>query len=174
MFFTDYQMVTLKKIEYEKSRNSAARYIKYLNILENNESKNLLRYLKFDNAPQLTYSVFFRNRNVSFNLFPFLIDYNALTNELDFQLFFYQCLEDESGLCYFSIKSEKEKIINYMAKAAESMEIKSEAQKNDLQRNLRLDMVCRQFEEAMNTLLGSNFRFRPKVSEVNDDIMGNL
>ncbi|MCG6190965.1 hypothetical protein [Maribellus maritimus] len=174
IFLADYQLVTLKKIEYEESRNSVAWYIKDLNILENNESKNLLRYLKFDNTPQLTYSVFFRNRNTSVNLFPFLIDYNALTNESDFQLLFYQCREGESGLRYFSSKSEKEKVIDYMATAAESMEIKSETQKNELQKNIRLDMVSKQFEEAMNTLLGTNFKFKPKVSEINDDLLGNL
>jgi hypothetical protein len=174
IFLTNYQLVTLKKIEYEESRNNAARYIKDLNILENNETKTLLRYLKYDNTPQLTYSVFFRNKNRSVNLFPFLLDYNALTNESDFQLFFYQCRDGESGLRYFSIKSEKEEIINYMATATESLEIKSEDQKNELQKNIRLDLVTKQFEEAMNTILGTNNRFKPKGSGLNADNLSNL
>ena len=163
-FFTNYQLVTLKKIEYEEARNAAARYIKDLNILDKKEAKNLLRILKYDNTPALTYSVFFRNENRAVNLFPFLIDYNALTNETDFQLFFYQCKEGESGLRYFSIKSENEEIINYMATSTESIEIKSDEQKNELQKNIRLDLVTKQFEEAMNTLLGTSIHFKPKGS----------
>jgi HD superfamily phosphodiesterase len=103
-----------------------------------------------------------------------LLDYNALTNESDFQLFFYQCREGESGLRYFSIKSENEEIINYMATAAGSMEIKSEDQKNELQKSIRLDLVTKQFEEAMNTILGTKYTFKPKGSNLNADNLSNL
>ena len=161
-FFTNYQLVTLKKIEYEESRNSPARYIKDLNVLEKHEAAELKRLLKYDNMPAKTYSVFFRNKNRSVNLFPFLLDYNALTNEEDFQILFHQCLEGESGLSYYSIKTEKEEIIHYMANTAERIEIKSEEQKEEMQRNLRLDLVPKQFEEAMNTILGTSFSFKPK------------
>lgn len=173
-FLTNYQLVTLKKIEYEESRNSAARYIKDLNILEKKEAKNLLRILKYDNVPALTYSVFFRNEKKAVNLFPFLLDYNALTNETDFQIFFYECREGESDLRYFSIKSEINEVISYLATASESMEIKSEEQKNELQKNIRLDLVAKQFQEAMNTILGTAVSFKPKGSGHKDINLGNL
>jgi hypothetical protein len=167
-FFTCYQLVTLKRIEYESARNSAARYIKDLNILEKKEAKGLLRYLKYDNTPTQTYSVFFRNKNRSINLFPFLLDYNALTNELDSQIFLYECMEEENGLRYFSLQSENEEIIRYSATSTESMEVKSEEQKNEVQRNIRLDLVVKQFEEAMNTILGTTFSFKPKENVLPD------
>ena len=174
IFFTNYQLVTLKKIEYEEARNSAARYIKDLNILDKKETKNLLRILKYDKTPALTYSVFFRNENKAINLFPFLLDYNALTNETDFQIFLYQCRENESGLQYFSVKSENEEIINYMATGTETMEIKSEEQKNELQKCIRLDLVVIQFEEAMNTILGTDFHFKPKGNDKKVKSLGNI
>ncbi len=174
-FFTIYQLVTLKKIEYEEARHHAARYIKDLSILETKKVKNLLRYLKYDNTPAETYSVFFRNKNKSVNLFPFVLDYNALMNELDFQIFFYECSESESGLRYFSIQSENDEIINYTATPpTESMEVTSEEQKNEVQRNIRLDLVIRQFEDAMNTILGTTFCFKPKASELYADNLSNL
>ena len=174
-FFTIYQLVTLKKIEYEEARHHAARYIKDLSILETKKVKNLLRYLKYDNTPAETYSVFFRNKNKSVNLFPFVLDYNALMNELDFQIFFYECSESESGLRYFSIQSENEEIISYTATPpTESMEVTSEEQKNEVQRNIRLDLVIRQFEDAMNTLLGTTFCFKPKANELYADNLSNL
>lgn len=173
-FFTSYQLVTLKKIEYESARNATARYIKDLNILEKKEAKNLLRYLKYDNTPTQTYSVFFRNKNKSINLFPFLVDYNALTNEPDSQIFLYECMEEESGLRYFSLQSEGEEIINYSATSTESMEVKSEEQKNEVQRNIRLDLVVKQFEDAMNTILGTSFSFKSKASGLYSDNLSNL
>lgn len=173
-FFTNYQLVTLKKIEYEEARNSAARYIKDLNILDKKETKNLLRILKYDKTPALTYSVFFRNENKAINLFPFLLDYNALTNETDFQIFLYQCRESESGLQYFSVKSENEEIINYLATETETMEIKSEEQKNELQKCIRLDLVVKQFEESMNTILGTDFHFKPKGNYQKVKSLGNI
>ncbi len=174
IFFTNYQLVTLKKIEYEEARNSAARYIKDLNILDKKETKNLLRILKYDKTPALTYSVFFRNENKAINLFPFLLDYNTLTNETDFQIFLYQCRENESGLQYFSVKSENEEIINYMATGTETMEIKSEEQKNELQKCIRLDLVVIQFEEAMNTILGTDIHFKPKGNYQKVKGLGNI
>jgi len=173
-FFSRYQLVTLKKIEYESARNSPARYIKDMNILEKKEAKNLLRYLKYDNTPTQTYSVFFRNKNRSVNLFPFLLDYNALTNEFDSQLYLYECTEEESGLRYFSLQSENEEVISYSATSTESMEVKSEEQKNEVQRNIRLDLVVKQFEEAMNTILGTTFSFKPKGSDLYVDNLSNL
>ena len=173
-FFTCYQLVTLRKIEYQAARNSAACYIKDLNILDKKDAKHLLRYLKYDISPAQTYSVFFRNKNTSINLFPFVLDYNALTNELDFQIFFYQCRESESELRYFSIQSEDEEIISYTATSTESMEVTSEEQKNEVQRNIRLDLVVKQFEEAMNTILGTEFSFKPKESDLYADNLSNL
>jgi hypothetical protein len=173
-FFSCYQLVTLKRIEYESARNLPARYIKDMNILERKEDKNLLRYLKYDNAPAQTYSVFFRNKNMSINLFPFLLDYNALTNEFDSQVFLYECVQEECGLRYFSLQSEDKEIINYNATSTESMEVKSEDQKNEVQMNIRLDLVVKQFENAMNTLLGTAFRFKSKESTLYADNLGNL
>ena len=173
-FFSSYQLVTLKRIEYESARNSPARYIKEMNILEKKEDKSLLRFLKYDNAPAQTYSVFFRNKNKSVNLFPFLLDYNALTNELDSQVFLYECMNEESGLRYFSLQSEDEAIINYNATSTESMEVKSEDQKNEVQRNIRLDLVVKQFEDAMNTLLGTTFKFKCKENDLYADSLSNL
>ena len=96
-------------------------------------------------------------------------------NELDFQIFFYECNESESGLRYFSIQSENEEIISYTATPpTESMEVTSEEQKNEVQRNIRLDLVIRQFEDAMNTILGTTFSFKPKASELYADNLSNL
>lgn len=166
-FFANYKLVTIKRIEYEESRNSAAKYIKDITILEKKETENLIRVLKYDNSPALTYSVIFRNKNKAINLFPFLLDFNALINAAGFQLYFYQSSNGKSGINYYSLKSEEEKTIFYKAAAAKTVEqIEDEDKKNRLQKKIRLDLVTKQFEEAMNTLLGTNFKFEPQEDEM--------
>ena len=54
------------------------------------------------------------------------------------------------------------------------MEVKSEEQKNEMQRNIRLDLVVKQFEDAMNTILGTTFSFKPKGNDLYADNLGNL
>jgi len=81
---------------------------------------------------------------------------------------------EDNGLRYFSLQSEDEEIINYNATSTESMEVKSEDQKNEVQRNIRLDLVVKQFEDAMNTLLGTTFRFKRKESNLYADTLNNL
>ena len=57
-------------------------------------------------------------------------------------------------------------IIEYVEKPEKNrMEINSDDQKNDLQKKIRLNTVTKQFEEAMNMLLGTNFSFRLKVTD---------
>ena len=167
-FFTTHQLVTMKKVEYEETRNTTPRYIKDFSILEKKEAQNLQRILNYDNKPSLTYALFFRNGRNAINLFPFLLDFNALTNEQDFQIYFYESRNGNSGLRYFSIKNEKEDSIHYRAAATDAREILSEEQKNAEQKIIRLDLVIRQFEDALNTVLDADVRFEaidstPKV-----------
>lgn len=169
-FFTNYQLVTMKRVEYEEARNTAPRYVKDFSILEKKEAKNLQRILKYDNRPSLTYAIFFRNEHNAVNLFPFLLDYNALTNEQDFQIYIYESRIGKNALRYFSIKSEKEDTISYMGIATEPKEIKSEEQKNEEQKNIRLDLVIKQFEEAMNTILDADEHFQPKTDTLVDKL----
>jgi hypothetical protein len=159
--FTRYQLVAMKRIEYEEARNTEPRYIKDFSILERKDARALQRVLKYDNRPAVTYAIFFRNDRHAVNLFPFFLDYNALTNEQDFQIFVYECRQDKSGLRYFSIKSEEEPTLSYRATKTDLREIQSEEQKNEEQKNIRIDLVIKQFEEAMNTLLDTGERFEP-------------
>jgi hypothetical protein len=170
-FLSNYKLITLRKIEYEETRNSDATYIKDLNILEKKEAKSMQHILKYDNAPALTYSVYFINEKKAVNLFPFLLDYNALTNEADFQIYFYEYWNSESGLRFFCIKSEDDEDIDYLATEKKAVEIEDEDQKTKLQAKIRKDMVVKQFEEAMNTLLGTNTNIQPKKSVVTEPLI---
>ena len=158
-FFTTYQLVSMKKVEYEQIRNTRPRYIKDFSILEKKESKNLQRILKYDENATLTYALFFARERITVNLFPFFLDFNTLTNEQDFQIYCYECRQGNSGLRFLSLKTEKEDTIYYRATQAGVREIATEEQKNEEQKNIRLDLVIMQFEDAMNTILDTDEHF---------------
>lgn len=154
-FFTDYQLVSMKKVEYEQIRNAQPRYIKDFSILEKKETKALQRILKYDDNASLTYALFFAKERIAVNLFPFFLDYNSLTNEQDFNIYAYECREGTNGLRFFSLKTEKESAIYYKGVKAGTTLISTDEQKNEEQKNIRLDLVINQFEDAMNTILGT-------------------
>jgi hypothetical protein len=164
----------MKRVEYEQTRNSEPRYIKDFSILERKDAANLQRVLRYDNKPSLTYAMFFRNESTAINLFPFLLDYNALTYEQDFHIYFYECREGNNGLRYFSTKNEKTEIIRYQAAETNTREIKSDEQKNEDQKNIRLDLVIKQFEDALNTILDADVHFVAADSSQKLDNMDNF
>ncbi len=161
-FFSDYQLETIKEVEYEEARNAPARYIKDMNTLEGLESNTPSRRLIYEEAPSVTYSVFFSDGINRVSLFPFLLDYNALTGEADFQIYFYECMVGQNAIRFYSIKNGNENAtISYTKTEFGNKKIKSENEKNELLKSIRLDLVIKQFESAMNTILGSKFQFEP-------------
>lgn len=169
-FFANYKLITLKKVEYEEARNSTARYIKDFNVLEKKEENKQNRVLKYDMKPSPGYSVLFQNNKRVVNLFPFLIDYNALANENDFQIYFFECMVGESELVFFSINSEKEESLKYRGKITETRVINSDEEKNAFQKEIQLDLVFKQMEAARNTILGDTFKFVPEeTDDLNED-----
>lgn len=169
-FLVEHQLVSMKKVEYEETRNTQPRYIKDFSILEKKEAKNLLRYLRYDDKASLTYALFFRNAQNVVNLFPFFLDFNTLTNEQDFQIYSYECRKDRSGLRYYSLKTEQEDYIHYQAREASTYEINTEEDKNTEQKSIRLDLVIKQFEDAMNCLLGTAEQFEVQRANLIDNV----
>ena len=183
-FFANYTLITLKKVEYEEDRNSTKRYIKDFNVLEKMDGNNQYnedsnqnripknRVLKYDDKASPGSSVLFQNKKIkaAVNLFPFLIDYNALANENDFQIYFFECIVGESELVFFSINSEKEESLKYRGKITETRVINSEEEKNAFQKEIQLDLVFKQMEAARNTILGDTFEFVPEeTDDLNED-----
>jgi len=173
-FFTTYQLVTMKKVEYEETRNASPRYVKDFTILETKQLKEHQRFLKYDSKPSLSYALFFHSAYNVINLFPFLLDYSALVTEVEFQLYCYVCRHNKSGLKYWSQDKEKEDILTFSGNNENDIEVLSEGQKNEMQKKIRLDLAIRQFEDAMNTILDSDEHFIPVSDEENVGFIKNI
>lgn len=163
-FFTTHQLVTIKRVEYEAARHSTPRFIKDFSVLERKRESKDQHSMKIDHNPTFSYALFFRNNQLTINLFPFLLDYNVLINELDFQVFLYENRESLFGLYYYSVNESDYKTLSFSEIDPTLIEIKSGEQKREVEKNIRIDLAIRQFEDAMNTLLGTGVRFKKAPS----------
>ncbi len=154
-----YRLVSIKRIEYEEMRNRAPRYIKDFTILEKKDEREWQRILRFDDKPAHSYATLMHNRQRAVNLFPFVLDYHAFTHEPVFQIWLYECREGWNGLRYYNIAQEKTEYIHFCDAKEGTRAVRTEEEKQALERDVRCDLTIRQLEDAMNTLLGTNHRF---------------
>lgn len=172
-FFNQHHLVTIRRVEYEAARGISPRYVKDFTILEKKDAREWQRILKFDATPTPSYALLMRSPGSAFNLFPFLLDYHALVNHDVFNIQLYEYREGQRGLCFYNIEQEKPQTIYFCEANTEIWEVQSEDQKRDLESKVRCDLAIRQFEDAMNTLLGAKHHF-VKESATPQDSLGNI
>lgn len=104
-FLANYKMVSVKEIAYEEARYGTAQYLHAYTFLGIDSENNMFteRY-KYDNNPISSDAILlFKNKYQSgLNLFPFIIDINALTNELEVKICFYACCEENKKRLTYS------------------------------------------------------------------------
>jgi hypothetical protein len=165
IFIADFQLVSMRKIEYQRLRDNQdePNYIKDFNILGKRQPKQQgehQRLVQYDKIPTDAYAVFLHKKGASFNLFPFVLDYNALVNEpLSSKIYFYECREAKHGLKYFFIDGENEDVLNYSG-INQKVAI-NPILDNDGENQLKIDIALEQFIAANNTLFGKAETFTP-------------
>ena len=170
-FLANYQLISMKKIEYDWQRNSEPRYLRQFNILGKNiKQTGPQQLLKYGTEPLNTYSLFLRNNITKINLFPFILDYNALTNEEGSKICLFNYRFENSGLNYFFIDDESKQTIEFtgVMKAAE----KDQIVKDEQHQNLKFDIVLSQFIDAQNAILGTSDSFETLTDQSTE--FGNL
>lgn len=170
-FLANYQLISMKKIEYDWQRNSEPRYLRQFNILGKNIKKSgSQQLLKYGTEPLNTYSLFLRNNVTKINLFPFMIDYNALTNEDGSKICLFNYRIENRGLNYFIIDDESNQSIEFTGVMKSGK--KDQIVEDEQQQNLKFDIVLSQFIDAQNTILGTSDQFEPLTEQDSD--FGNL
>ncbi len=98
-FLASYKMASVKDILYEEVRNSAAQYLHAYNLLGGDYESKSIQKFKYDKNPISTDAILlYKNRYLEgLNLFPFIIDINALTDEKEVKICFYSYYEENQG-----------------------------------------------------------------------------
>lgn len=164
-FLTQYRMVSLKKISYRQLRNGQPEYLhRYVALgidVKYSEDAEKGRWITL--GEQTPAVLLFRGEDYQngINLFPFVIDYNALTFEQGAKICFYSArdLGDAGALEYrflgdnSIVRIEKQGVQTPQAKLDELM------MNPELLKALNLDCVVDGFHEARSAMTGDQNDF---------------
>ena len=177
-FLANYKMVSVKEITYNNIRNEDVRYLhSYTFLGVDNDDKLFSTKFKYDQHPISNDAVLIYKDKYQegLNLFPFIIDVNALTNELEVKICFYTCFEErKKRLTYFDINkitSDKNDDFKSVGDPSQVVIQFNEDIERDLEsnidhditglmkdiekfKNLQLNVVYKIFQNAQKDILG--------------------
>lgn len=175
-FLANYNMVSIKRIGYEQARNTDPHYLHRFAAL-GIDSKANVDAEKMIYTPETadTNSVLlFKGKDYqkNVNLFPFVIDYNALTFEHGAKICFYRSnnISDES-LEYLFLEDNSINFIEHKAILDSDVEYNELMMDDEKRKIVNLDSVVSQFREARDCILGnsSNKSNEPDFSDLFDE-----
>jgi hypothetical protein len=171
-FLADYKMVSIKGISYEEVGNQSPKYIHRFATLghdkELNKNKEGVNYA--ENPVNTDAILLYKGRyQESINLFPFIIDYNALTFEDNVLICLYSSKNMDTGSLDFRIlEDNKIKSIKYSGTLAEAKDINETLMNIDNHKLAKLDMVYEQFEAVKKAILNNSSNGSDE--EIEDDL----
>ena len=103
-FLANYKMVSIKDISYNDIRNEQVQYLHSYTFLGVDNDKLFSAKFKYDARPISNDAVLIYTNNYQegLNLFPFIIDVNALTNEMEVRICFYAYFEERKKRLTYS------------------------------------------------------------------------
>lgn len=156
-FLAAYRMVSIKNIAYDEMRNSPPRYLHTFTALGIDSKFNVnTERVNYVDVPITTDAVLlFKGRyQHSTNLFPFIIDVNALTSEDGAKICFYNGQDFNDGSLNYSFLEDNSNVnVVYKAIQKEDIDLNQLMMDPDKRKDIKLDAVWLQFQEAKKTLL---------------------
>lgn len=157
-FLGNYRMVSIKSITYDEMRNQPPRYLHSYAALGIDSKFNLnAERMKYDEGPVNTDAILlYRGRyRESVNLFPFIIDVNALTFEGGAKVCFYSSKDIADGSLNFRFLEDNQvENIVFHDTLKPDTDIDKLMMDPERRKRFKLDQVCLQFQEAQAALLG--------------------
>ena len=157
-FLVNYDMASIKRIGYKQMRHVDPRYLHRFAALGIDSKANV-------NAEKVIYTpdtvhtdavLLYKGGNYqnNINLFPLVIDYNALTFESGVAIYFYQGKDIADGSLEYRFLETEEKIqIEKKGIIQDGMDYNQLMLKEENQIAINLDQVIAAFEEARRTVL---------------------
>lgn len=163
-FLVNYRMASIQEIGYKQVRNATPRYLHhYIPVRGENNTAQIggekINYSK--ETVQSDTVILFKGKDYKENidLFPFVIDYNALTFEGGVKIYFYRSQNrSDNSLKYNPLDIEKGKGSDYLL-IKDNGNMDPQKNLNELMTNvnkrkeINLDIVARQFVEARKCIL---------------------
>jgi hypothetical protein len=160
LFFANYKMASVKSVAYDEMRNKPPRYIHTLIALGfDAKQKENIEQIKYEEHPITTDSVVLHRGHFhqGINLFPFLIDFNALTFENRANICFYESKEMTDGsLNYRFLENNSVYNLVFEDIAKKEPDFTAIVGEPEKFKTLKLDTVYLEFRAAEKDILGDN------------------
>jgi hypothetical protein len=147
-FLANYKMVSVKNITYEEIRNHEVHYLHAYTFLGvDNDDKLFSQKYKYDTKPISTDAILiFKHQYYDgLNLFPFIIDVHAITNELEAKICFFTYAEEGRRKLTYSdinkISSDKNEHAGDISDPSHVVIVYNEEVENDLKANIDNDIT---------------------------------
>lgn len=160
-FLANYNMASIKKVGYKFLRNNPPHFIhNYIEVgfdQKANPDVEKHKYTPQDIATDTVLIYQGENYSNSVNLFPFVIDFNALTFEQGSKIYFYQCVgfSSEKILEYVLLKDDEVQKLEFEGVLDQHPNLDDLVGKETELKKMNLDHVILQFKEAKNALTQS-------------------
>jgi len=173
-FLSNYKMVSIKNISYEEVRDQAPRYLHRFAALGIDSKFNVnSERVNYSDLPVMTDAILlFKGRyQDSINLFPFIIDYNALTFENGAKICFYYSRKfEDNSLNFRFLEDNTIQNIEYQATLENHPNINEIMIDNEKRKAVKLDSVFLQFKAAQENILSSSSHAEEDVLSELDDL----
>ena len=169
-------MVSIKRINYQQVRNTDPHYLHRYTAL-GIDSKANVNAEKMMYTPETVHTdavLLFKGKNYqhNINLFPFVVDYNALTFEHGAKICFYRSnnISDDS-LEYLFLEDNSIRFLECRDILDSGAAYSDLMMDDDKRKIINLDMVVSQFREARDCILGESPQpdGEPDFSDLYDD-----
>ena len=173
-FLANYKMVSIKNIIYEEVRNQQPRYLHRFAALgidaKSNVNSERVNYTEFPISSDAI--LLFRGRyQDSINLFPFIIDYNALTFESGAKICFYYSRKfEDNSLNFRFLEDNSVQNIEYKGTLENHLNINEVMIDDKKRKAAKLDTVFLQFKEAQEAILNISTSNETDIMNELDDL----
>ena len=159
-FLSLYKMVSIKSIGYEEIRNDVPHYLHNFIPLGFDSKSNInTEKLNYLDKPISTDSILLYKGNYlnGINLFPFVIDLNALTFEGGVKICFFSAIDmDENNMNFCFLEDNSIESITCSDVLKSGAPINEIIEDKEKRKKLKLDTIFMQFREAKATLSGAD------------------
>ena len=160
-FLAGYKMISIKSIDYSEMRNTKPQYVyNYTDLcgIDNKSNKNTdQEKMKYEDSPINTDAVFLYKDNYKqgLNLFPFIIDMNALSLTGGQKICFYAAKATADGsLNYCFIEDNSIVNIKNTNTLKQGIDVSELLPDSNSLKNLRFDTLFNLFREAKKAITG--------------------
>lgn len=156
-FLVQYNMASIKSVGYNEVRNTAPRYLHSYAALGIDSKANVdaEKVIYTEDTVHTDAVLLFKGSDYqkNINLFPFVIDINALTYEYGVKICFYRAREVSDDSFDYLFLEDNSKVNLVIKDIAEQMDFNELMLDNEKRSMLNLDNVCKGLQQASQEIL---------------------